>query len=197
MDRNYVWVAQRSGQQFYLDPGAEYGKRVGPIVTDAAEIGAALARVCRFSGHSDMTVAEHSVMLSRLPGLKSPVDKMYGLLHDAAEAFGFGDINGPLKKVAFPFVRELQREVTERVWDALVGRYVHPYAVELVDTMDKHLGTWERHWSFPAPLAGPKPEGWRSTQLPDGVHALYLGRDAAERLFTDRYAELAQWIARS
>ena len=81
------------------------GRIVWPIDPDPASIALddvahALAHLCRYNGHvrKFYSVAEHSVLVSRaVPA----ADALWGLLHDAAEAY-FGDLIRPVK----PFIPE-------------------------------------------------------------------------------------------
>lgn len=77
------------------------GKRVDPLDLqvediDVRDIAHALARQCRYNGHVEgfLTVARHSIWVSERLG--DPVLSMWGLLHDAAEAY-LGDLVRPLK----------------------------------------------------------------------------------------------------
>jgi hypothetical protein len=82
------WVQTYSGRRFWpLDP------RIGDVCLE--DIAHALANVCRFGGHSKFhySVAQHSVLVSRLC---DPRDALFGLLHDAAEAY-VGDMIRPIK----------------------------------------------------------------------------------------------------
>lgn len=64
---------------------------------DIQDIAWSISRICRFNGHTSefYTVAEHSVRISRLC---DPEDAIWGLLHDAHEAY-VGDVAAPLKQL--------------------------------------------------------------------------------------------------
>lgn len=66
------------------------------------EIADGLANVLRFNGRtrSQYTVAQHSVLVSRLLFSTSP----FAIVHDAAEAF-LGDMPSPIKRVCADFAR--------------------------------------------------------------------------------------------
>jgi hypothetical protein len=72
-----------------------------PADVHLGDIAKSLAKQCRFTGHCRgfWSVARHSVLVAdilREQG-KDPVTQLYGLLHDAAEAY-LGDISSPLKR---------------------------------------------------------------------------------------------------
>lgn len=83
-----IFVTTASGRSWrLLDPS--------PADVDFRDIAAHLARLCRFvgAGHTFYSVAQHSVLVaSQLPTHM----RLYGLLHDAHEAY-LGDISSPLK----------------------------------------------------------------------------------------------------
>jgi hypothetical protein len=84
------------------------GKRFTPLAprasdVDIIDIAHALAMQCRYSGHTRVfaSVAEHCVRISRVV---PPEDALWGLLHDAAEAY-VGDLAHPLKSHMPAFAR--------------------------------------------------------------------------------------------
>lgn len=105
------WMQTARGARFYpLDPR--------PEEVFLADIGAALARICRFGGHlrpeiGTYTVAQHSVIVASLVPLEL---KAAALLHDAAEAY-VGDMIRPLKTTAAfgPAFKAIERGVEEAI----------------------------------------------------------------------------------
>lgn len=85
-DQNFITTI--GGRRFWpMDPRAED--------IDVRDIAHALSLICRFNGHvrEFYSVAQHSLLVSyHLPEEIA----LYGLLHDAAEAY-VGDMSGPLK----------------------------------------------------------------------------------------------------
>jgi uncharacterized protein len=82
------WIQCASGRPFWpLDPE--------PGDIDILDIAHALSNQCRFSGHvrTFLSVAQHSVAVARLCPSS---DRLWGLLHDAAEAY-LVDLPRPLK----------------------------------------------------------------------------------------------------
>ena len=87
-DRPGGWIRTFSGLQFWpLDPRPEDIR-----IEDIAH---ALSQQCRFAGHARIfySVAEHSVHVSTLC---PPENALWGLLHDASEAY-LQDVARPLK----------------------------------------------------------------------------------------------------
>lgn len=89
------WLSTHSGKRFHpLAP------RVGDV--EITDIGYSLSKLCRFNGHvmKFYSVAEHCVRVSdyiRVNLHESSQLALFGLLHDAAEAY-IGDMAAPLKR---------------------------------------------------------------------------------------------------
>ena len=85
------WIATYTGGVFFP---------LAPRVEDVRirDIAHALSMLCRFAGHTRgfYSVAQHSVLVSRLC---SQQDALWGLLHDASEAY-LSDIVSPLKRAS-------------------------------------------------------------------------------------------------
>ncbi|RNL61002.1 phosphohydrolase [Nocardioides marmoriginsengisoli] len=89
------WMQTYTGAQFWpLSPRAED--------LNVADIAHSLSLQCRYNGHVDRfySVAEHCVLVSQAV---PPEDALWGLLHDAAEAY-VGDMIRPLKRSMPDFV---------------------------------------------------------------------------------------------
>ena len=84
-----TWMQTVSGTPFEL---------MQPRVIDVSfpEVAHALSNICRFAGHVKefYSVAEHCC---RVADILPPAVKVYGLLHDAHEAF-IGDVTTPVKQ---------------------------------------------------------------------------------------------------
>lgn len=63
------------------------------------DVAEALARICRFGGHLDASRGHYSVAehCCRVADILPPETRLYGLLHDAHEAY-LGDMTAPLKE---------------------------------------------------------------------------------------------------
>ena len=77
------------------------GRHVHPLSPsqdeiDIGDVAHSLSQQCRFLGHTDTlyTVAQHCVLVSEMV---PPTDALWGLLHDASEAY-LGDLPAPVKR---------------------------------------------------------------------------------------------------
>jgi len=85
-----TWIETITGRQFsYLKPTFDIG-----------EIAHALGNICRFTGQCRRfySVAEHSILVSRIMEDQRLGDPMEGLLHDGVEAY-LADVAAPAKSV--------------------------------------------------------------------------------------------------
>ena len=138
-----TWILTQSGQQFdLLRPTASMVKPV--------DIAHALARLCRFNGHTraHYSVAQHSLIVASLV----PVEhQLVALLHDATEAY-IGDMTRPLKAVMPEY-----KFVEHQIWLAVCERFdiqidlpscvkhadMVALATERRDLMPEHPGEWD------------------------------------------------------
>jgi len=106
-------IGTRSGQELRpFDPR--------PQDVTLPDIAHATANVCRASGQSDVfySVGLHSLYVSRdlQRHGESPRTQLYGLLHDASEAY-VADVPGPLKR-HLPNYRRAEGRVQSAIWTA-------------------------------------------------------------------------------
>jgi len=122
--------------------GARYfrtytGRRVHPLSPAEEEIAIediarSLSQICRFLGHTEAfySVAQHSVLVSQLVPAR---DAMWGLLHDASEAY-LCDLPAPIKREPQMY---MYREAEDRLMRAVCQRFglseEMPVSVRLAD----------------------------------------------------------------
>lgn len=111
-DREGNFIETYTGNRFFpFDPRPEEVR--------LADIAAGLAHVCRFGGHCRhfYSVALHSLHVSSELSVRGPRLELYGLLHDAGEAY-LGDIPRPIK-AEFDGIERAEDRVLTAVWDGL------------------------------------------------------------------------------
>ena len=173
MDLN-GFICTFSGLRFWpLNPDPEK-----ILIEDIAH---ALAHQCRFGGHANKfySVAEHSVHVSQLC---VPGDALWGLLHDASEAY-LVDLARPLKQLPeFAAYREAERRLQRIIAERFGLPPEQPASVtEADDTM---------LWIEAHSLLGSLPEEpIREARTPFEI-TKPLAPVEAERLFLARFKEL-------
>ena len=170
-----------SGRQFWpLDPRPE------EIVIE--DIAHALALQCRFAGHcrEPYSVAQHSVLVSRAC---DPRDALWGLLHDASEAY-LQDMIRPLKRSPGFADRYLEAEV--RLQAVICDRFGLPCE----EPASVHRADVAVLLAEARDLLAPPPATWKEAQRgSDNVRAIEepiipWRWEAARHLFLVRFAEL-------
>ena len=95
-----------------------------PSDVDILDIAHSLARQCRFAGHVDTfySIAQHSILVSHHAGESSgdPMIALWGLLHDAAEAY-LTDFPQPIKH--FPGFARQYIAAEKRAMASVVKRF--------------------------------------------------------------------------
>jgi hypothetical protein len=145
------------------------------------DIAHALAMQCRFNGHclKFYSVAEHCLHVSRLC---PPEHRLWGLLHDASEAY-LTDVPSPVKSVMEEFKRHEQA-----VHTVIAQRFQLPWPMpEAVTQADRWLLAAERH-----SLMRPSAEPWPGllTSYPDTIRIAACNPGRARRLFLREFFTL-------
>ena len=163
-ERRGDFILTYSGRRFWpLDPR--------PEDIDIEDIAHALANLCRFTGHTSRfyAVAEHSVHVS---DSASAPHKLWGLLHDAPEAY-LGDLARPTKQAHAGFGLAYRR-VERRLMLAICERFelltVEPLEVLALDDLVLETEAEAlmpplpggRRWTGNRPIAGLKINCWSS-----------------------------------
>lgn len=112
-----TWIQTKTGNAFDF-----YPVRIASSSIEIEDILSALPKLCRFTGHTNQfySVAEHSVLASKIPGL-SLYEQWCLLLHDAHEAY-VGDVSSPLKSL-LPDFREIEKEVQKKTYNFFAVEY--------------------------------------------------------------------------
>lgn len=145
------WMQVHTGRQFWpMDPRADE--------VDIVDIAHALAMSCRYGGHCEKfySVAEHSVLISRH---LAPEFKLWGLLHDASEAYA-SDIIRPLK----PHLSNYHA-IEARLMAVICEKFglTGDMPIEVKRADNAILGDEK------AQVMGPAPGDWHLTEPPLGV----------------------------
>ncbi len=167
------WIQTFSGRIFHpTDPR--------PEEIDLADIAHSLSLQCRFNGHCRIfySVAEHSV---RVSNLLAPEHALWGLLHDAGEAY-LTDLPRPVKNQVSDY-RDLEDHLLQKVAERFALPWPIPSPVHEAD--DRMLMTEARD------LMAPPPASWGIDTTPDPTPIEPWTAQEAERIFLERFEALS------
>ncbi len=90
-----------------------------PSTIRVEDVAHGLAHTCRFAGQCQFyySVATHAIHVSRELADREPIVQLYGLFHDASEAY-ITDVPRPIKREIDAYDR-IERDVLAAVWDRL------------------------------------------------------------------------------
>lgn len=174
------WINTISGKKFMYDDPREED-------VDIEDIAHSLSMICRYNGHIKkfFSVAEHSVLVSRSVPQEGQLP-LWGLLHDAAEAY-IGDLVTPLKHRLVEYVN-IEDGVERTIFDKFGLKYdinedeTIPPEVKIVDR--RMLATECRDL-----LGGIHPE-WLIVDEPYLFNIVGYSPDIARTMFMGRFREL-------
>lgn len=160
-----------SGSTFNLNDFSEYH-------FDVEEIAHSLSMLCRYNGHTKKfySVAQHSVIVAT--SLPSSL-RLFGLLHDAAEAY-VGDVVCPLKKLP---LMNYYKQLEDKILSAILfrhGVFWSEEAEEKVNAMDKAVLAVELNDLFDKKYLA---DCWHGQIIP-------LSQEKAKDLFLSTYKEV-------
>jgi len=173
-DREAAWIQTYSGRRFNpTNPNPD-----AIVIQDIAH---SLSMQCRFTGHTKKfySVAQHSVLVSHICNEE---DALWGLLHDASEAYLI-DVPRPLKRSGkFEAYLEYEAQMQRAICKRFGLPYQEPPSVKKADT--KLLSTEARD------LMSPLHPDWvnRTTPLPFIIDA--WDQQKAKDMFMQRFFEL-------
>ena len=166
------WIQTYLGEKFYpLEP------RPGRV--DIRDVAHALSLACRFNGHCQVfySVAEHCVRVSHaVPGRHA----LWGLLHDAAEAY-VSDVPRPVKRCIEAF-----GPMEDRLLAVILAEFglALPMPSEVREGDEVLLATEFRD------LMAEAPEPWPLAAEPLSLPITPMTWQQAERAFLARFEEL-------
>lgn len=168
------WIQSFLGNVVYpLDPD--------PSTISIIDIGHALSNQCRFLGHTESfySVAQHCLFVSEeVP----PQDALWGLLHDASEAY-LSDVPRPLKKLPeFEQYRTVERLLMKTICEVFGLPLEQPQSVTHADLVA--LATEVRD------LMAPSQQPWDAMPPPSKRRIVPLTPKEAEKRFLDRFWKL-------
>lgn len=177
-----AWIMTQSGRMFFFE-------HPHPASIDIQDIAAALAKICRFTGHTrcHYSVAEHCLRVSWLAEKKYGREfAKEGLLHDASEAY-MNDLNGPLKRLIEGDYRRIEG-IAEGV---IASKFVFPAKkTPPIKDCDGVIYLTEKRDLFP-------PYNLPFTSYPDKEPLtdviIPMSSELARLLFLYRFEEVQSW----
>ena len=117
--RVHGWMQTYTGREYNFD-------KLRPDDICIEDIAHSLSNICRFNGHcrTFYSVASHSMMVS---DICQPENKLWGLLHDAGEAF-IGDMLWGLKH-GFPEIGKAFMALEEQILMVVAEKYRLPWPI--------------------------------------------------------------------
>ena len=110
-----------------------------PAAVNVVDVAVSLSRQARFLGHTraPYSVAQHSVAVSLRAEAIDPASALWGLLHDASEAY-LGDVVSPLKVTdIFAAYRAVEADVQAQLYRRFGLEGDPPPAVDLADRLER------------------------------------------------------------
>lgn len=173
-NKNEDWIQTHSGRRFNpLNPNPD-----AIVIQDIAH---SLSMMCRFTGHCKKfySVAQHSVLVSYICDSK---DAMWGLLHDASEAY-LVDVPRPLKRSGqFEAYKKFEAKMQEAVCKRFGLPLTEPASVKKADA--QLLVTEARD------LMSPLHPDWRNMMDPLPFKIEAWDQQHAKDMFMKRFFEL-------
>lgn len=169
-------ILTNNGQYFYFDNPEAHEFHI-------EEIAHALSHLCRYTGHTKKfySVAQHSVLVSYL--VPAPL-AMWGLMHDAAEAY-LGDVSSPLKAM-LPEYKVIEHRVEKAI--AAYHRLPWPMPPCIKEADLVALVTEKRDLMVPG-LNNTDWGHWPNI-VPDRRTIEFMPASAAKALFLNRYEQI-------
>ncbi|WP_127078424.1 phosphohydrolase [Rhodomicrobium lacus] len=179
------WTQTHSGLAFDLTAQL-------PHQVNIHDIAAALAKQCRFAGACTQfySVAQHSVIVADALKKHTPIVQLYGLLHDAHEAY-IGDVIRPVKElVASVLPYDPFSALGDAVQRTIYAAFRLPEPSEAVRQLvhradNQALATEQRDV-----MADPERE-WGLTEAPLSRPIIPLPWPRAEEKFLQAFADLS------
>lgn len=163
------WMQTYTGKMFWpMDPR--------PEEVDIEDIAHALSNICRYGGHCTQfySVAQHCVLVSNI---LTPEYKLWGLLHDAAEAY-IMDVIRPIK----PFL-EGYKNIESAIEKAIAIRFgLSTEIPQEVKRADEIMLATEMQR-----IMVPPPQQWQLSEKPITLFIDYWSPEEAKQRFLTEY----------